>query len=118
MRPTAARSEEDIADAVEAWEREENEVRRLDPGGEELPDAWRMTALKCILVGRIKEHVEITAGRYTQYEEMRKGSDEACHAKEAGEAQRAKRKQHGSGRSRQDADGIGSSRRRRDRTRK
>ena len=31
-----------------------------------------MTALKCILVGRIKEHVEITAGRYTMYEEMRK----------------------------------------------
>ena len=71
MRPTAARNEEDIADAVEAWEREENEVRRFDPGGEELTDAWR-TALKCILVGRIQEHVEITAGRYTKYEEMRK----------------------------------------------
>ena len=49
-----------------------NEVRRLDPDGEELPDAWRMTALKCMLVGRIREHVEITAGRYLKYDEMRK----------------------------------------------
>ena len=55
---------EELAGFIEAWEREEDEVRRLDPDGEELPDAWRMTALKCILVGRLKEHVEITAGRY------------------------------------------------------
>ena len=44
MRPVAAKSEEEIADTIESWEREENKVRRLDPDGEELPDAWRMTA--------------------------------------------------------------------------
>ena len=50
MRPVAAKHEEEITDLIEAWEREEHAVRRLDPDGEELPDAWEMTALKCMLV--------------------------------------------------------------------
>ena len=42
-----------------------------------------MTALKCILVGRIREHVEITAGKYTKYDEMRKEVMKYAMQKEA-----------------------------------
>ena len=44
----------------------------MDLAGEELPDAWRMTALTCILVGLAREHVEITAGKHTKLDDLRK----------------------------------------------
>ena len=59
MHPSPVKSEAHIADAVEAWERDETELRRMDPSGTDLPDVWRMSALKCMLVGKIKEHVEM-----------------------------------------------------------
>eukprot|EP00974_Lingulodinium_polyedra_P017987 1743686-Lingulodinium_polyedra.AAC.1 len=46
MRPMAAKHEEEIADAEVAWEREEMELREIDLSGEDLPEAWRMTAVK------------------------------------------------------------------------
>ena len=71
MKPSPVKSGEDIADAVESWEREELELRKLDPITEELPDVYRMIALKCLLSGRIQEHVELQSGRLMTYAALR-----------------------------------------------
>ena len=71
MTPSRARNEDEIADAIESWEREELEIRKLDPSGSDLPDVWKMTALKCLLTGRIKEHIELRAAQFKGYDDLR-----------------------------------------------
>ena len=74
MRPPQARNGEEIADAIEAWEHDEAEIRRMDPryeGEATLPDPWKMSAVKGILVGRIKEHIELQAASMKTDEKMR-----------------------------------------------
>eukprot|EP00974_Lingulodinium_polyedra_P124439 11190681-Lingulodinium_polyedra.AAC.1 len=48
------------------------ELRKIDLSGEDLPEAWRVTAVKCLLAGKIKERVELTAGRIKTYDHLRK----------------------------------------------
>ena len=69
--PPQAKSDEEVADLIEAWEREEAEIYRLDPTLE-LGDPWRMTAITCILTSRLREHVELRSGQLTTYDELRK----------------------------------------------
>ncbi len=38
------------------------ELNRLDPRAEDLPETWRMTALKCLRTGRVKEYIAANAG--------------------------------------------------------
>ena len=69
-RPPPAKAEEDIADSIEAWEREEAELIKMDPSLQ-LPGPWRMTALKCLLTPKVKDHVEMQSGKLRTYEELR-----------------------------------------------
>ena len=71
MTPSRAKSEDEIADAIESWERAELEIRKLDPSGSDLPDVWKMTALKCLLTGRIKERIELRAAQFKGYDDLR-----------------------------------------------
>ena len=71
LKPSPVKNEEDIADAVESWEREELELRKLDPIAEEFLDVYRMIALTCLLAGRIQEHVELQSGRRMTYAAVR-----------------------------------------------
>ena len=58
MRPDACKREHEIASAVERWEERYRRIMEED-GAEELPESYRKTALKCLLVGDIKRHVEL-----------------------------------------------------------
>ena len=71
MKPSPANNEEGIADAVESWGIDELDLRKMDPITEELPDVYRMTALKCPLPGKIQEHVELQPGRLMTYSALR-----------------------------------------------
>ena len=70
MTPKQAKSDEDLADAIEAWEREE---RELCCGDEKLTltDPWKITALKAILPQRIKDHVEMNSSKLSTYQDLR-----------------------------------------------
>ena len=70
MRPPQATTEEDIADSIEAWEREEAELINMDPSLQ-LPGPWRMTALNCLLTPKVKDHVDMQSGKLRTYEELR-----------------------------------------------
>ena len=102
MRPMPAKREEDVADAIEAWEREEMELKRMDPQGEELPEAWRMTALKCQLAGQIKDHIDINAGMITGYDQLR------SHVMKYAVQRRLERTKTNAGRSAMGVGGVGS----------
>ena len=56
MKPNQCKHEWEVASAVEAWEREHEIMQQED---EPLPDVYQMTAIKCILAGDIKKHVEL-----------------------------------------------------------
>ena len=71
MKPQQAKSEEEVADLIEAWEREEEEIKRQDPEVT-MTDPWRMTAIKCILTPKLYDHVELRSGSLMSYEELRR----------------------------------------------
>ena len=71
FEPRQARTEEEVADLIEEWEREEAEIYRQD-ATLGLTDPWRMTALTCILTQRLREHVELNSGSLTTYDALRK----------------------------------------------
>ena len=58
MMPPAVKKEEDVAKAIEVWEEEIRELEHVEGPGEGLPDDYKVTALKRLLTGRIKEHIE------------------------------------------------------------
>ena len=72
MNPPPVKHEHEIADAVEAWEREEMELRKLDPVSQELPECFKVIALKSLLVGQIRQHIELMSGRLTGYGDLRR----------------------------------------------
>ena len=71
MSPPSVNNGHELADAVGSWDREEMELRKLDPLSQDLPECYRMIALKCLLSGRITEHVELNSASTTTYPEMR-----------------------------------------------
>ena len=66
--------EEDLADAVEAWEREERELCYGDQTLT-LTDPWKITALKSLLPQRVKDHVEMNTSRLGTYRQLMGRSD-------------------------------------------
>ncbi len=70
MRPPQCKHDWEVAEAVEKWEEKYRIVKEED-GDQELPEKYRMTALKCILVGYIKKHIELREEDIKTYEEMR-----------------------------------------------
>ena len=71
MGPPQANTEEDIADSIEAWEREEAYLINMDPSLQ-LTGPWRMTALKCLLTPKVKDHVEMQSGKLRTYEDLQR----------------------------------------------
>ncbi len=69
MKPKQSKHEREVATAVERWE-ERCRIMKVEDG-EELPEKYRMTALKCILVGDIKRHVELREDELDKYEALR-----------------------------------------------
>ena len=69
--PPQAKTDEEVADLIGAWEREEAEIYRQD-ATLELTDPWRMTAITCILTQRLNDHVELMSGSLTTYDELRR----------------------------------------------
>ena len=57
MRFESCKYEYDIAGAIEKWEEKCRRVMDED-GAEELPERYKMTAIKCLLTREIKKHVE------------------------------------------------------------
>ena len=43
---------------------------KMDPSLQ-LPGPWRMTALKCLLTPKVKDHVDMQSGKMRTYEELR-----------------------------------------------
>ena len=70
MKPDACKHEYEIAGAVEKWEEKCRRVRDED-GAEELPEIYKMTALKCLLTGEIRKHVELREDDLTTYSDLR-----------------------------------------------
>ena len=59
-----------MATAVERWE-ESYRVLKEQHGMEELGEQYRMTALRCLLVGDIKRHIELKEGEIETYQQLR-----------------------------------------------
>ena len=58
LTPKQVKNDEDIADAIETWEREEAELKRIDPTAG-LGESWRTTAIKNFLPQMLKEHIHM-----------------------------------------------------------
>ena len=59
MRPKEAKTEAEVAIRIEEWLEAEMELGRIDPGFETLPTAWRVSAIRGILTGKIKDHIDL-----------------------------------------------------------
>ena len=70
MRPEPCKHEHEIAGAIEKWERNYRRIIEEDKA-EPLPDRYRMTAIKCLLVGEIKRHVNLREEEIETYQELR-----------------------------------------------
>ena len=70
MAPDPAKSDEDLADAIDAWEREERDLCYGDESMK-MTDPWTTTALKALLPQRIKDRVEMDSARFENYQDVR-----------------------------------------------
>jgi len=59
IRPVQAKREEDIANCIEEWQESMMELRRVDPDYKELPDAYQIAALRGMLTGKYKDHIDM-----------------------------------------------------------
>ena len=73
MNPERAKSEEELADAIEKWDRDQTELAKVDPGCE-LPEAFKLPAFKNMLPPRVLEFVEtqMDSSLSDNYKEVRK----------------------------------------------
>ena len=59
IRPVQANQEEYIAKCIEEWQEAVMELNRVDPDYKELPDAYQVAALPCMLTGTYRDHIEM-----------------------------------------------------------
>ena len=59
IRPVQAKREEDIAKCIEEWQEAMMELKRVDPDYKELPDAYQIAALRGMLTGKYKDHIDM-----------------------------------------------------------
>eukprot|EP00969_Alexandrium_andersonii_P346558 15321099-Alexandrium_andersonii.AAC.1 len=55
MRPTQARNEMEVAQRMEEWHEAHIELAKPDPSYSELPETWKMAAVRGTLAGNFKE---------------------------------------------------------------
>ena len=70
MRPAQCKKDWEVATALERWE-ESHRVLKDQHGMEELGEQYRMTALRCLLVGDIRRHIELKEGELNTYQQLR-----------------------------------------------
>ena len=59
IRPAQAKRAEDIiATCIEEWQEAMLELKRVDPDYKELPDAYQIAALRGMLTGKYKDHID------------------------------------------------------------
>ena len=63
------KTDEAIANATEAWGREEADLKRIDASAA-LGDPWLMTAIKNLLPQRPKEHIEMNEAKLGSHWEI------------------------------------------------
>ena len=71
MDPPQCKHDHEISQAIEEWE-ERYRILKDEDKESELPESWRMTALKKILCGDIKKHIELREEEIKGYDELRK----------------------------------------------
>ena len=59
MRPNPAAKEDEVADRIEEWRAKYMKLQLMDTKFEDFPQEWAVSSLRGILVGRIKEHVDL-----------------------------------------------------------
>ena len=77
MKPNRAAKESTIAEEIQAWEGHMNRLSRH--GAEyELPPVFKQEALKCILIGKIRDHFDLWVAGQLPFEQiLKKVKDEA-----------------------------------------
>ena len=71
MDPPQCKHDHEIPQAIEEWE-ERYRILKDEDKESELPESWRMTALKKILCGDIRKHIELREEEIKSYDELRK----------------------------------------------
>ena len=81
MKPAQAKKESDVSEAIEDWEEHMNRLARH--GKEyELPPVFKQEALKCILIGKIRDHFDLWVAEQMPFEQvLKKVKDQAMAAK-------------------------------------
>ena len=59
MRPGQARNEGEVAQKLEEWTEAKIELDRMEKNGDGLPEQWQVAAVRGILAGKIKEHMDL-----------------------------------------------------------
>jgi hypothetical protein len=59
IRPNQANREEDIARCIEEWNESLMELKRVDPDYKDLPDAYQVAALRGMLTGKYRGHIDM-----------------------------------------------------------
>jgi len=59
IRPNQAKREEDIARCIEEWNESLMELKRVDPDYKDLPDAYQVAALRGMLTGKYRDHIDM-----------------------------------------------------------
>ena len=70
MNPDPVKNDWELSTAIEKWEEKYRTITE-DLQEEGLPDAYRMAAVRRMLTGDIKRHVELEATKITTYQQLR-----------------------------------------------
>ena len=70
MQPETPKHDWEVASAVEKWEERCRQMKE-EQGEEELPESYKMAAMRQLLVGDIKRHIELKEDELSTYAEMR-----------------------------------------------
>ena len=70
MQPIAPKHDHEVAGAVERWE-ERYRMLMEEEGEDELPEKYKMSALKQLLRGDIRKHIDLKEQELRTYAEMR-----------------------------------------------
>ena len=71
MLPGRAGKSEEIVGNIESWERDIRELKEIDPDSGELPDAYKKTAIICMLTQDALEYFSTREEEYKLFEEFR-----------------------------------------------
>ena len=71
MTPPRVKKEEDVAKAIEVLDEEIRDLEKIEGPGNGLPDSYNVTALKRLLTGGIRDHIEFKEPELQTYAKIR-----------------------------------------------